>query len=134
DNVGDVQQIVATRRDNRRLPSMRLIENIFLRFSQDVDQPRGATTSWRSGDQFETERFQTKINLRIHQAARMNREKFHLVRTGKRSVRFFWGLSCLAREHIARPFYSSRVLRDARVFFKSARIWKTHLVSRHEPL
>jgi len=33
------------------------------------------------GDKFETERFETKINLRIHQAAGMNGEEFHLFGT-----------------------------------------------------
>jgi hypothetical protein len=32
----------------------------------------------RSGNKFETERFETKVDLRVHQAAGMNREELHL--------------------------------------------------------
>jgi hypothetical protein len=35
----------------------------------------------RCGDKFEAERFEPKINLRVHQAAGMDREEFHLVGT-----------------------------------------------------
>jgi hypothetical protein len=39
-------------------------------------------TEWparrRCGDKFETERFEPKINLRVHQTAGMNSQEFHL--------------------------------------------------------
>jgi hypothetical protein len=44
-----------------------------------VDQADGVTgVARRGGNKFKTERFESKINLRVHQAAGMNREEFHL--------------------------------------------------------
>jgi hypothetical protein len=44
-----------------------------------IDQTNRVTSPTRCCcDKFEAERFEPKINLRIHQAAGMNREEFHL--------------------------------------------------------
>jgi hypothetical protein len=44
-----------------------------------IDQTNRVTSATRCCcDKFEAERFEPKINLRIHQAAGMNREEFHL--------------------------------------------------------
>jgi hypothetical protein len=37
------------------------------------------------GDEFQTKWFETKINLRIHQAAGMHRQEFHVL---KQTIRF----------------------------------------------
>jgi hypothetical protein len=49
-----------------------------------------AGTPRRRSNKFETERFEAKINLRVHQAAGMNRQEFHLFRTGLIWLIFLW--------------------------------------------
>ena len=50
-----------------------------VRLALQIDQAnRVAGAPRRGGDKFEAERFEPKINLRIHQAAGMNGKKFHL--------------------------------------------------------
>ena len=53
-----------------------------MRLALQIDQAnRVAGAPRRCGDKFEAERFEAKINLRIHQAAGMNGQKFHLFDT-----------------------------------------------------
>jgi hypothetical protein len=55
---------------------------ILVRFALQIDQANGVTSAPRgSSNKFKTERFETKIDLRVHQAAGMNREEFHLFNT-----------------------------------------------------
>jgi hypothetical protein len=50
-----------------------------VRLALQIDQAnRVAGAPRRCGDKFEAERFEPKINLRVHQAAGMNGQKFHL--------------------------------------------------------
>ena len=50
-----------------------------MRLALQIDQANCvAGVPRRCGDKFEAERFEPKINLRIHQAAGMNGQKFHL--------------------------------------------------------
>ncbi len=72
----------------------------------------------RGSNKFEPERFEAKINLRIHQAAGMNREEFHLFRTGVDLVELqkrlcLWrGISEFLRVMLAR-----------RAYFESHQLW-----------
>jgi hypothetical protein len=51
-------------------------------FSLQVDQTNRVTGApRRRGNKFETERFEPKINLRVHQTAGMNGQEFHLFGT-----------------------------------------------------
>jgi hypothetical protein len=53
-------------------------EKIPMRFALQVDEPhRVPGTLRRGGNQFQAERLEPKINLRIHQTARMNGWEFH---------------------------------------------------------
>jgi hypothetical protein len=64
------------------------------------------------GDQFKTERFETKVDLRVHQAAGMNREEFHWF--GKIIDLFDSSASYFAYRKMRNPLFSSRDVRRAR--------------------
>jgi hypothetical protein len=53
-----------------------------VRLALQIDQANGvAGAPRRRGDKFDAERFEPKINLRVHQAAGMNGQEFHLFGT-----------------------------------------------------
>jgi len=62
----------------------------------------------RRRNKFETERFEAKINLRIHQAAGMNGQEFHLFGKGPNPADLSLGqvLSEFLRVMLARRAYS----------------------------
>ena len=79
DDFRKVCEIIAAERDRVRLPALEQPEKILMGFALQVDQPhRVAGLSRGRGDKLQTERFETKINLRVHEAAGMNGEEFHL--------------------------------------------------------
>ena len=58
-----------------------------MRFALQVDQAhRMAGLSGCCGDKLQTEWFEAKINLRVHEAAGMNGEEFHLFSKAMGSV------------------------------------------------
>jgi hypothetical protein len=62
------------------LPSLNEAEKILVRFALQIDRANRVTgTPRRRSNKFKTERFEAKINLRVHQAAGMNGEESHLL-------------------------------------------------------
>jgi hypothetical protein len=55
------------------------VEKILVRFALQINQANRVTGApRRRSNKFKTERFEAKINLRVHQAAGMNSQEFHL--------------------------------------------------------
>ena len=75
-----VSEVIYGECDDVRSPAFDQADKILARFALQIDQTNCVTGTARCCcDKFEAERFEPKINLRIHQAAGMNSEEFHLL-------------------------------------------------------
>jgi hypothetical protein len=87
DDFRKVSEIIAAKRDCVRLPALEQPEKILMGFALQIDQAHRVTGPSRSrGDKLQTERFEAKINLRVHEATGMNGEEFHLFSEAMGSV------------------------------------------------
>src|SRR4030095_13748417 len=78
-DFGNVCEIIDGKRDDVRLPALDQAEKIVLWLALQIDETDRVTAMPRgSSNKFEAERFETKIDLRIHQTAGMDGQKFHL--------------------------------------------------------
>jgi hypothetical protein len=77
-DFGNVREVINGKRDNVRLPALDQAEKILLRLALQIDETNRVTAMPRgSSNKFEAERFETKIDLRVHQAGGMNGQEFH---------------------------------------------------------
>lgn len=78
DDFWNVSEVINRERDDIRSPTVNETQKILLRFALQIDQANCVTGApCRCGDKFESKRFESKIDLRVHQTAGMNREEFH---------------------------------------------------------
>src|SRR4030095_3467678 len=80
DDFRNVSEVIDRERDDVRSPVFDQVEKVLVRFALQINQTNFVTcASCRCSNEFKAERFEPEINLRVHQAAGMNREEFHLL-------------------------------------------------------